>query len=77
MHSTPTKSLAGGVALYVKSSLDYKPREDLSACKDEFEMVGIEILSSESKIILCCCVYRYQTLMHKRLLIIWITCFRN
>ena len=59
MHSTPTKSSAGGVALYVKSSLDYKPREDLSVCKDEFEMVGIEILSSESKSILCCCVDRH------------------
>ena len=29
MHSTPTKISAGGCALYVKSSLDYKPREDL------------------------------------------------
>ena len=46
MHLTPTKSSAGGVALYVKFSLDYKPREDLSVCKDEFEMVCIEILSS-------------------------------
>ena len=35
------------------------PREDLSVCKDEFEMVGIEILSSKSKNILCCCVYRH------------------
>ena len=59
MHSTRTKSSAGGVALYVKSSLDYKPRYDLSICKDEFEMVGIEILSTKSKNILCCCVYRH------------------
>ena len=59
MHSTPTKSSAGGVALYVKSSLDYKPRDDLSVCKDEFEMVGIEILNTKSKNILCCCVYRH------------------
>ena len=49
MHLTPTKSSAGGVALYVKSSLNYKPREDLSECKDEFEMAGIEILSSTEK----------------------------
>ena len=49
MHSTPTKSSAGGVALYVKSSLDYKPRDDLPVCKDEFEMVGIEILSTKQK----------------------------
>ena len=33
MHSTPTKSSDGGVALYVKSSLDYKPGEDLSVFK--------------------------------------------
>ena len=59
MHLTPTKSSAGGVALYVKSSLDYKPRKDLSVCKDEFGMVGIEILRSKSKNILCCCVYRH------------------
>ena len=58
-HSIPTKSSAGGVALYVKSSLDYKPREDLSVCKDEFEMVGMEILGTKSKNILCCCVYRH------------------
>ena len=49
MHLTPTKSSADGVALYVKSSLNYKPREDLSVCKDEFEMAGIEILSSTEK----------------------------
>ena len=59
MHSALTKSSAGGVALYIKSSLDYKPREDLSVCKDEFEIVGIEILSTKSKNILCCCVYRH------------------
>ena len=60
MHSTQTKSSADGVAIYVKSSLDYEPREDLSVCKDEFEMVGIEILSSKCKNILCCCVYRHS-----------------
>ena len=62
IHSTPTKSSAGWVALYVKSSLDYKPREDLSVCKDKFEMVGIEILSTKSKNILCRCVYRHPNI---------------
>ena len=59
MYSTPTKSSCGGAALYVKSLLNHKPREDLSVCKDEFEMVGVEILNSKSKNIICCCVYRH------------------
>ena len=49
VHSTPTKCSAGAVALCVKSSLDYKPKKDLSVCKDEFEMVGMEILSMKAK----------------------------
>ena len=78
MHSTLIKGSAGGVALYVKSSLDYNPREDLSVCKDEFEMVGIEILSSESKTSYAVGFIDTQILiMHKSLLISWITCFRN
>ena len=57
-HSTPSESSAGGVALYVKSSLNYKLREDLKFTNDGFEMIGEEIINLK-KNILCCCVYRY------------------
>ena len=59
MHSTSSKSSAGGVALYIKSSLNYKLREDLKFTNDGFEMIGVEIINSKNKNILCCCVYRH------------------
>ena len=34
IHSQPTNSFAGGVALYIKSTLDYKIREDICMTKD-------------------------------------------
>ena len=33
IHTRPTKSSAGGVALYLNSSLNYKARDDLSVTK--------------------------------------------
>ena len=42
VHSQPTKSSNGGVAMYVRSSLNYKVREDLSVTKVEFEIICIE-----------------------------------
>ena len=42
IHSQPTKSSNGGVAMYVRSSLNYKVREDLSVTKVEFEIICIE-----------------------------------
>ena len=59
MHSAPSKSSAGGVALYIKSSLNYKLREDLKFTNDGLEMIGVEIINSKSKNILCSCVYRH------------------
>ena len=59
MYSAPSKYSAGGAALYIKSSLNYKLREDLKFTNDGFEMIGVEIINSESKNILCCCVYRH------------------
>ena len=59
IHSQPTKSSNGGVAMYVKSSLNYKIREDLSVTKAEFEMICIEILNRASKNTLCFCTYRH------------------
>ena len=59
IHLQPTKSSHGGVAMYVKSSLNHKVREDLSVTKAEFEMICIEILNGASKNTLCFCRYRH------------------
>ena len=59
IHSQPTKSSNGGVTMYVKSSLNYKVREDLSVTKAEFEMICIELLNRASKNTLCFCAYRH------------------
>ena len=59
IHSQPTNSFAGGVALYIKSTLDYKIREDICMTKDEFEIICLEILSKKDKNTLCCCAYRH------------------
>ena len=45
IHSQPTNSSVDGVALYIKSTLDYKIREDICMTKDEFEIICLEILS--------------------------------
>ena len=39
IHSQRTNSFAGGVALYIKSTLDYEIREDICMTKDEFEII--------------------------------------
>ena len=59
IHTQPTESSAGGVALYLNSSLNYKTRSDLSVTKDDFEMVCVELLSLAGKNTLCCCAYRH------------------
>ena len=59
IHSQPTNSFAGGVALYIKSTLDNKMRDDICMTKDEFEIICLEILSKKDKHTLCCCVYRH------------------
>ena len=56
IHSQPTNSSAGGVALYIKSTLDYKIREDICMKKDEFEIICLKYLSKKDKNTLCCCV---------------------
>ena len=59
LRSQPSKSSAGGVALYVKSNLDHFVKDDLSSLKDEFETLWIEIKNTKDKNILCCCAYRH------------------
>ena len=60
LHSQPTKSTCGGVAMYVKKSLDHKVLNHLNALDDEFETLWIEINTSpKSKNIIVCCAYRH------------------
>ena len=65
MHTQPTKNSAGGVALYLNSSLNYKTRDDLSVTKDDFEMVCVELLSQAEKILYVVVFSDTQTLMYK------------
>ena len=59
LHSLYTSSAAGGVALYIKSNLDYIIREDLSILDDDFETIWVEIKIKEGQNVLCCCSYRH------------------
>ena len=42
-YSQPSKTSAGGVAIYIKSSLNYAIRDDLNKTEDEFECICVEI----------------------------------
>ena len=59
IHSQPTNVFVGGVALYIKSTLDYKIRKDICMTTNEFEIICLGILSKNNKNTLCCCVYRH------------------
>ena len=56
---TPTSSAKGGAALYVNSSYDTFERVDLKVQNDKFQSVWLEIKNSNSKNIICGCVYRH------------------
>ena len=45
IYSAPSKSSAGGVAIYIKPSLKYKLSEDLKLTNDGFEMICVEIIN--------------------------------
>lgn len=61
LHSQPSRSAAGGVALYTSKSLNAVKRTDLSVTDEEFETVWVEIKNVISKSILCCCAYRHPS----------------
>ena len=42
-YSQPSKASAGGVAIYIKSSLNYVIRDDLNRTEDKFECIWVEI----------------------------------
>ena len=58
LYSQPSRSAAGGVALYTNKSLNAVKRTDLSVNDEEFETVWVEIKNIKSKSILCCCAYK-------------------
>ena len=61
LHSQPTKSSYGVVALYVKEKLDHFCRNDLGLSKKNliYETIQAEIKQKKSKNILCCRAYRH------------------
>ena len=59
MYTQPSKSNAGGVAIYIKNNLDHFIRDDLRNLDGCFEAVWIEIKNSKGKNSLCGCIYRY------------------
>ena len=62
LHSQPSSSAEGGVALYTSKSLNVVKRTDLSVTNEEFEAVWLEIKKNiKSKNILCCCAYRHPS----------------
>ena len=54
----PTKSINGGVLLYIRDNTNYKPRPDLYVEKEkELESTFIEILQKASKNVIIGCIY--------------------
>ena len=60
LHTQPSKSSCGGIAMYVKKSLDHLVLSNFNALEDEYETLWVEInVGSKSKNIICCCAYRH------------------
>ena len=59
MYTQPTKSAAGGVAIYVNNKLDHFERKDLSILHEEFESIWVEMKNKQGKNFLCGCIYRH------------------
>ena len=59
MYTQPSKSLAGGVAIYVNNKLDHFKRDDLTILHEDFESIWIEIKNKKGKNFLCGCIYRH------------------
>ena len=61
LHSQPSRSAAGGVAIYSRHTLNAFKQTDLSTTDDEFETIWVEIVNTKAKNILCCCAYRHPS----------------
>ena len=53
MYTQPSKSSAGGVAIYINNKFDHVKRDDLSMLHDDFESVGVEIKKTKKEKISC------------------------
>ena len=53
IYTQPSKSAAGGVAIYVKDKLDHFKKDDLSILHYEFESIAVEIKNNKGKNFLC------------------------
>ena len=61
LHSQPSRSAAGCVAIYTKHTLSAFKQTDLSTTDDEFETIWVEIINTKAKNILCCSAYRHPS----------------
>ena len=59
LRSQASKSVAGGVEIYTRNTLNAFKRTDLSTTDDEYETIWVEIVNTKAKNILCCCAYRH------------------
>ncbi len=59
LYNTPTTSPKGGVVLYMNDNFDSFERIDLRIQTSEYQGVWVEIKNSNSKNIVCCCIYRH------------------
>ena len=55
----PSKSVSGGVVIYVNSNLDHSKIGELSETEDDFEPLWIETVNKKKKNIICGCIYRH------------------
>ena len=59
--SQPSHSMAGGVGFYIKNSLSYMLRTDLTTTKDEFEALWIELQNKGKTNVICGVIYRHPS----------------
>ena len=58
MYTQPTKSAAGGVAIYA-NKLNHFERNDLSIPHEKFEYIWVEMKNKRGKKFLCGCIYHH------------------
>lgn len=61
LRSQPSRSAAGGLAIYTRHTLTNFRRTDPSTTDDEMETIWVEIVNIKAKNILCCCAYRHSS----------------
>ena len=59
LHARPSKNHAGGAAIYKRSDIDYKVKDELNALEDDFESMWVEANTSATKHMLCGCIKRH------------------